>query len=239
MPYTPPGGAAAHFSTQTVSGDYYVNGASDLRLPIDIGGAYTEPGGQVVHFQQPAEYVRPTGDAANFVDIGGITFEASGAVTVAITASGSASYFLPPGIGDGAATVGITASGSALHGVAASGAASVDISASGSAVRGVVAGGAVAYDVFSAAGAGLVERYEVRGEVRIQGGLFNRLVRVYRRDTGELVGEQNTTAGVFHIHCGFVPREHYLLPLETGNDAEDWSPPCANRVVSVLAQDAA
>lgn len=87
--------------------------------------------------------------------------------------------------------------------------------------------------------AGTVVRYELRGEVRIQGVLVDRRVRAYRRGDGALVAEQDTTAGAFRIHAGFAASEHYLVPVDMSAEATDFAPPCANRVLSVLADDLA
>lgn len=85
--------------------------------------------------------------------------------------------------------------------------------------------------------AGTVRRYELRGEVRDQGVLVNRRVRAHRRDTGALVAEADTVAGVFVLPAGFAADEYYLVPINLDAGATDFSPPCANRVTSVLAMD--
>lgn len=87
--------------------------------------------------------------------------------------------------------------------------------------------------------AGTVVRYELRGEVRNQGVLVDRRVRAYRRSDGALMAEQDTTAGRFRLHCGFAAAEHYLVPVDLSAEATDYAPPCANRVLSVLADDLA
>lgn len=84
---------------------------------------------------------------------------------------------------------------------------------------------------------GRVVRYELRGEVRDQGVLVNRTVRVYRRDTGALTAEGDTVSGAFAIHAGFAAGEYYLVPINLDPAATDFAPPCANRVTSVLAMD--
>lgn len=84
-----------------------------------------------------------------------------------------------------------------------------------------------------------VVRFEVRGEVRNQGVLVDRRVRAYRRNDGALIAEQDTTAGRFRLHCGFAAAEHYLVPVDLSAEATDYAPPCANRVLSVLADDLA
>lgn len=87
------------------------------------------------------------------------------------------------------------------------------------------------------AAVGTVVRYELRGEVRDQGVLVNRRVRAYLRETGALVGESDTVAGQFAVPVGFAADEYYVLPIDLGSAAADFSPPCANRVASVLAMD--
>jgi hypothetical protein len=82
-----------------------------------------------------------------------------------------------------------------------------------------------------------VHRYILAGNV-IYGGLaVERLVRAYRRDTGQLIGSANTNNGAFVINAGFAPSEHYLLPVDTSPEATDFNPPTANRVLSVLTLD--
>lgn len=83
-----------------------------------------------------------------------------------------------------------------------------------------------------------VQRYELRGAVRSNGVLVNRRVRAYRRDTGAMAGEADTVLGRFIIPAGSAPAEHYLIPIDLDAGASDYAPPAANRVVSVLAQDA-
>lgn len=82
-----------------------------------------------------------------------------------------------------------------------------------------------------------VLRYELRGQVRDQGVLVDRRVRAYRRDTGALMAEADTTAGAFRLPVGFEAREFYLVPVDLDSEATDYAPPCANRVESVLALD--
>ncbi|MCM2310296.1 MAG: hypothetical protein NDI84_02735 [Steroidobacteraceae bacterium] len=86
---------------------------------------------------------------------------------------------------------------------------------------------------------GTVVRYELRGEVRDQGVLVNRRVRAYRRSNGALIAEVDTVGGLFALPVGFSPAEYYLVPVNLDPAATDYAPPCANRVTSVLAMDAA
>lgn len=230
MPYSPPAGNAANF----------VDRSYQPLLPIAArfqGDAYTAPGASSIAFEFGG-YIPPAGNAADFdLPPTGIV-EGDGAVTVDIVAAGSGEFINTTSEGDGAATVDIEASGSGATGVSGTGAASLDVSSSGAGLVGV-SGSASADIGLSASGSGVVERYELSGEVRLDGILVNRLVRAYRRDTGAFVGEAETVVGKFKIHTGFDQAEHFIVPIDTAIDATDWAPPCANRVVSVLAQDAA
>jgi len=142
-----------------------------------------------------------------------------------------------PGVtGTIAATIEITAEVLGAVGVAGSITSTLDISAAAAGAHGVA--GTIACELMiTAAVVGVHERYELRGEVRQGGVLVNRRVRAHRRDTGALVGEGDTVAGRFQIHAGFAPAEHYIVPVHLDDAATDWSPPVANRVLSVLAQD--
>jgi len=112
----------------------------------------------------------------------------------------------------------------------------VDFSGAGVGAHGRAGTASVVVE-FDPLAAGIVSRYELAGEVRKDGILINRMVRAYRRDTGEFVGEAQCVAGKFRVHTGFAAREHYIVPLDMADDAADWSPPVANRIVSELAQD--
>ncbi|AUN95399.1 hypothetical protein [Pseudazoarcus pumilus] len=82
-----------------------------------------------------------------------------------------------------------------------------------------------------------VVRYELRGAVRDQGVLVERRVRAYRLDTGELVAQGDTSAGLFRLPVGFEARLFTVLSVHLDEAATDYAPPCANRVESVLAMD--
>ena len=237
MPYSAPAGNAANF--QTAGQDFpRPFGGLGFRFPA---ASYVAPDGGDVQAQFPAlppDWSAPAGDAVAFVVAGEVIITGTGAATVEITAESVGVVQVHAGVGAGVAVVEIEAAGVGGHGVAGTGAAQIEVAATGAAAHGV--GGLCAVEIpIAATGAGVVMRYELAGEVRLQGVLVNRLVRAYRRDTGALVGEAMTSAGRFRIHAGFEEREHYLIPIDTANDAADWAPPCANRVVSVLAQDSA
>jgi len=234
MPYTPPAGNAAYFVT---TGHSPVSAAA-LGLMLR-GAAYSPPAANAVQAQLPVEYSTPPGSAGNFTVPLATEFVGTGAVTVSITASGVGEYQEIIVIGEGAITTDVTAHGVGVIGIAGSGAVTVTSAiVSGAGVRGVAGEGAVVFSQFSAIGAGIVERYELTGEVRLSGVLINRRVRAYRRDSGALVNEGDTVAGRFRLHTGFAAAEYYIIPIDLDGDAADWTPPCANRLVSVLAMDA-
>ena len=139
---------------------------------------------------------------------------------------------------DIAAVVPVAASVSVAHGVAAGVAAVVPVSVALSADHGIVGAANGAISV-SASLAALHLRYEVRGEVRLGGVLVNRRVRCSKRSTGELMGQADTVAGVYRVHAGFDDAEVYVTAIDMAEAATDWIPPTANRLVPVLADDAA
>lgn len=164
-----------------------------------------------------------------------ITLDGNASVTVVAAASVT---HAPPVVDVvGLVSIGVVASGEVAHGVAAAGAMGVAVTAAAVAAHGVAAQGVAPIAVFAAA-AVHHPRYELRGVVQIGGVPVNRRVRAYLRSTGELVGEADTVAGEFAIHTGFAPAEHYVVPIDMSEDATDWKPPSANRVLSVLAEDA-
>ena len=228
MPYTPPAGSAANFTAQ--------GSGLAFPLPARLGPRNYEP--QDGDDLLVVAWGYPNGAAINFIVPAATFVEGVGAVTVEITAAGIGEFFDATTEGDGSAAIGVSVSGDGAHGVAGSGAVGVSLAGAGQGAHGVAGYGACALGV-TAAGVGVVERYELTGEVRLQGILVDRLVRAYRRDTGELVGEAPTAAGRFKIHTGFAAREHFIVPIDTGDNATDWTPPCANRVLSILAMDTA
>lgn len=236
MAYTLPLGSAAHFvATGTPKFPVSYNA---LNFKFTSAG-YTSPVGNGVPAQfppAPPDWPLPLGNAVNFTTIGTAAWIGIGSVAVGITAAGQGTFTPSTITGSGSATFGTTAGGLGAHGVAAHGAASLNITATGRGLRGTTGTGSAAVNT-TAVGHGTVVKYEVAGEVRIGSTLFDRTVRVYRRDTGALVAEQATTAGRFRIFTGFTADEHYLLPIDLSGGAEDWSPPCANRVIPVLVVD--
>lgn len=82
-----------------------------------------------------------------------------------------------------------------------------------------------------------VVRYRLSGEVRLSGVLVDRRVRAYRRSDGALVAQADTAAGRFALDVGFSADEYTVIPVDLATGATDYTPPAANRVMSVLAQD--
>lgn len=138
----------------------------------------------------------------------------------------------------GVASIPVTADLSAAHGVSVAAVATVPVTALQSVVHGVALDGIAAISL-SAASDITVERYELRGEVRLSGVLVNRRVRAYLRSSGALLGEADTSVGRFRVHTGFAPVECYVTPIDMSEGATDWLPPTANRITSVLADDTA
>lgn len=199
--------------------------------------SYTPPAGDAANFswEGVAPYTPPAGDAADFswppTEVIGV-----GAGTLEFTGAGVAEHTGEEVVGEGAGTLSFTGSGAVSHGVAGAGAGPLSFTGSGAAVHGIAGTGSGTLD-FSGSGVGVHPRYELRGEVRLSGVLVNRRVRAYLRSTGAMVGEAETTAGRFAIHTGFAPAEHTVTPIDLSDDATDWLPPTANRVMSVLAED--
>ncbi len=182
-----------------------------------------------------------TGAGAGAVDILGtgtarLVFSAEGDGTVALF--GDAVGFVgevAQGAGDG--MVDVFGSGAGGAGVQGAGAGAIGIA--GAAVGGAGAQGAGAGTVdFFGAGVAMHPRYELRGVVKVGEVLVNRRVRAYLRSSGALVGEVDTVAGAFAIPAGLVEAEHYVIPIDLADEAVDWLPPTANRVLSKIAMDA-
>lgn len=158
---------------------------------------------------------------------------------IIIDGLGTGSAGMPAVVATGSGEIDIEGAGIAQHGARGPAVGDIEVSGGGAGKHGVRAVGAGEIAVIGAA-AGLHLRYELRGEVRLAGVLVNRRVRAYRRDTGALTGEADTVAGRFRVPAGVgAVREHYVVPIDLGEDATDWRPPVANRVMSVLASDTA
>jgi hypothetical protein len=138
----------------------------------------------------------------------------------------------------GVATILVTAELAAVHGVSVAAVATIPVTALQSVVHGVALD-SIAIIGLTAAADILVERYELRGEVRLSGILVNRRVRAYSRSSGAMLGEADTEIGKFRVQTGFAPVECYITPIDLDSAATDWLPPTANRITSVLALDTA
>ncbi len=232
MAYTPPAPNAVNF---TAYPEYLEPGRvrHAFKFPVDV---YISPNAATLVFSE-TWYSRPYGLVANFVvAVQSVTVVANGAFTFDFFVEGHAEFSNTAVSGNGAFTFGFDFEGHAAHGVKGAGAFTFGLGFEGHSRHGVKGDGAFTFGV-TPAGHATVLRYEITGEVRNGGILVNRLVRVYRRDTGEMVGEANTVSGRFKVNAGFSEREHYAIPIDLANDATDWLPPCANRLVSVLASD--
>lgn len=195
---------------------------------------YTPPAGDAVNFswQGASAYTAPAGDAVNF------SFAPSspsgtfaGVVAVAGEFSGTTITTIS---GAFAGAVGVFGEVIGGHGV--SGSEVAQILPTGEFVGAAgVAGQAAGAVPIAGAFAGIHYRYAVSGEVREAGVLVNRRVRVYNRTSGALIAEADTASGAFDIHVGFAEVETYIVPIHLDGGAVDFAPPCANRVLAVLA----
>lgn len=139
---------------------------------------------------------------------------------------------------DSVAAIQLTAEILADHGVLVAASAVIEVTALQDLAHGVALDGIAVIQLVGHADI-LIERYELRGEVRLGGVLVNRRVRAYQRLSGAMVGEVDTVIGKFALHTGFEPFECYITPIDLDAGATDWSPPTANRIMSVLALDTA
>ncbi len=200
--------------------------------------SYTPPPGDAANFSWVgvAPYAPPAGDAANF-SWAATEVTGTGAGALEFTGAGVAEHTSPLIEGGGVGTLSFTGAGAAAHGIAGTAAGVLSFAGAGTAAHGIAGAGAGALG-FAGAAVAVHPRYELRGEVRLSGVLVNRRVRAYLRSSGAMVGEADTVAGRFAIHAGFALAEHYVTPIDLDDDATDWLPPTANRVLSVLAEDA-
>lgn len=218
--YTRPSAGDTDFAFEPVRGP----GAVTLGITAAAVGAHGVAGAAAATIDLAAaaagNYVSPVVDGP-----AAVTLEILAAATGAHGVAGSA-----------AVTLAIASDAAAGHGVAASADAGITFTAVGTGAHGV-SGEAAATLTLSAAAVASHLRYEVRGEVRQGGILVNRRVRAYLRSTGAMVGQGDTVAGKFNVHAGFAAQEHYVVPVDLADAATDYTPPIANRVLSVLASD--
>lgn len=199
-------------------------------------------------------YTPPAGDAADFSWVGVAAYTppagyeadcawtpefVTGVGAATLTFVGAAVGF-HGGITSGAAaaTLSFTGVAAGAHGVAGPAAGALAFTAGALGGHGV-AGAATGAVGFGAAAVAIHPRYELRGVTMVGDVLVNRRVYAYLRATGALVGQADTVAGRFAVHAGFTEAEHFVTPIDTDPAATDWAPPTANRVLSVLADDAA
>lgn len=169
-------------------------------------------------FVGSSPYTPPASTAVDFTfaAAGGSAPVGVGAVTLDFVPAGAGTVDLPTFTGVGAATLELVPAAEARHGVAGQGAATLD---------------------FAPAGVAAHPRYQLRGQVQDGGVLVDRRVRAYKRSTGALIAQADTVAGLFTLDVGFTLDEFYVVPVNLSNDAEDWAPPVANRVLSVMVVD--
>lgn len=161
--------------------------------------------------------------------------EGAGVGALAFTGAAAAAHGIA---GSATGALSFAAVAAAAHGIAGTGAGVLALTGDGAAAHGIAAAGAGALG-FIGTCAALHLRYEVRGEVSMGGLLVDRRVRCYKRSTGELMGQADTAAGLYRVHAGFDDAEVYTLAIHLDEAATDWIPPTANRLVPVLAEDAA
>ena len=200
---------------------------------------YSAPYGEVLDFTFAGapEYAAPVGDSLAFGDQG-TAAEITVVAVVGVTASLLLEHLVDEIAVTLTASIPVVAGIDASHGVAGSVAAVVTVSADQTADHGVALVG-IASIPLQAAASIVVDRYELRGEIRLAGVLVNRRVRAYLRSSGVLLGEADTVVGRFQVHAGFAAAECYVTPIDMSAEATDWLPPTANRLMSVLAEDAA
>lgn len=222
MSYTPPAGNAADVSW--------------------VGApAYTAPSGSAANITWSQGSISGTG--AGTLDFTGASIAAhgiagAGSGTLDFVGSGAGEYTISAVDGVGAGVLGFTGAGTSAHGIAGAATGDLDFAGAGTAAHGVAAAGAGVLG-FAGSCVALHLRYEVRGEVRIAGVLVNRRVRCYKRASGALAGQTDTAAGRYRVHAGFDDAEVYVAAIDLADDATDWIPPVANRLVPVLADDTA
>lgn len=262
---TPPDYGSVGALADGMSGDRCYWGAAAATDPgfwiaIDLGLKYAVEGWRFAGFDTDDRY--PSGltlqwsdNGTDWTDAGtwsGLPYPGNGvwspqydlaltptatlAAELSIAGGFVANFEAPTIIGSIASTLGVSSEINARHGVAGGFAALLDVGGDLSVAHGVA--GAMASTLALSGGAiALHPRYTVHGQVKDGGVLVDRRVRVYKRSTGALVAEADTVAGVFDINVGWALDEFYILPIDLSNDATDWAPPVANRVLSTLVSD--
>jgi hypothetical protein len=181
--------------------------------------SYTPPGATAVDFTFTPGAYTPPGSAAVTFSFGasGTTPAGTMAGALAITGEVLASHTVPTHTGTMAGALAIEGEAAGRHGTTGQAAATLTQLGAITAVH---------------------PRFELKGVVLDAGTPVDRRVRAYLRSTGALAYETDTTAGAFTIAAGWAVNEYYLIPVDLANDATDWAPPVANRVLSALKVDA-
>lgn len=228
--YTRPAGDAANFSFEPEITSVEATGAAVIG-PV-TAAATTAHGISAVG----AAVIGPVTAAGVAEHTSLEVFVVGAAIIGPVTAAGVVAHGIA---GVGAAVIGpITTAAQAAHGVSVAGAALIGpVTAAGLGAHGITATGAAVIGPLVAVGVARHPRYSLKGDVRDGGVLVNRTVRAYLRSSGALIGEQMTIVGRFDIHAGFTEAEHYVLPIDLSSDATDFTPPVANRLLSVLVVD--
>lgn len=224
LAYTPPAGGAVLFS--------FAAADATIDIAATIPVAATQDAAHGVNLDSVAS-VSVTADMA--LEHTSIDVEITLLATVPVTTA----FDLAHGVAaNSVASIPVTAELAAAHGVSVAASAIIAVTALQNIAHGVALDG-IASVALTAAASIEVKRYELRGEVRLGGVLVNRRVRAYQRASGALIGEVDTVIGKFAVHAGFEPMECYITPIDLAEGATDWSPPTANRIMSVLALDTA
>lgn len=242
MAYTPPAGNALDFSfvgalTYTPpAGDAVAFSFAPTDAVIDIAATVAVVAAQALAHGVSLDGLASVSVTADMsLEHTSIDVDITLAAMVPVTAATDLAY----GVAfDGVASIPITADLAAAHGVSVAASAVIAVTALQDLVHGVAMDGVAAITLAAQADI-VVDRYEVRGEVRLGGVLVNRRVRAYQRASGAMLGEVDTVVGKFTLHTGFAPIECYITPIDLAEGATDWSPPTANRIMSVLALDTA
>ena len=215
--------------------------------------SYTPPSGDAADFSWVgvAAYMAPDGDAADFSWAGASAPDAvegnAAAAVASLALTGEVLGAFGAVTGTAAATLAtISLTGQVMAAAGAAGSASAQVAfldLTGLVTAQLVTAGPAAATIATIALTGAITaqhpRYELRGQVRLAGSPVERRVRAYRRDTGVLLGQGDTTGGFFRIPAGFAAIECTVLPIDLSPGATDYEPPTANRVLCVMAEDEA
>jgi len=198
--------------------------------------SYTPPSGDAIVAQFGSGYTSPAGDAIVAQFGGAGVPSGTMAATLALAGEIDATHELPVFAGTLAAGLDLAGGMDVAHGIVGSAWAVLELGVDVQARHGVVGAASAALGITGAAVA-TFPRFQLRGVVQDGGSPVERRVRAYKRSTGALVAQGDTTGGAFVLDVGYALDEFVILPIDLANDATDWTPPCANRVLSVLLVD--